>query len=56
MRWFNWIKPGNCEIPGCTQTVVRNVYIMGATRAWLCEEHAAQLERPAPVRIRSARP
>jgi hypothetical protein len=56
MRWFDSIKRGKCEITGCTGIIDRNVYIMGATRAWSCEQHAAQLERPAPVRIRAARP
>ncbi|GBD23670.1 hypothetical protein HRbin29_01339 [bacterium HR29] len=45
MRFFDMFPPGQCEIPGCTARPERRVLIMGGSRAWLCPEHARQLER-----------
>lgn len=52
MRWFDWIKPTRCEIPGCGQEAARSAYILAASRAWLCEDHAAALDVGAPVRAK----
>jgi hypothetical protein len=43
MRWFDWIRPSECEIPGCTAQALRSAYVLASARAWLCAEHAAML-------------
>jgi hypothetical protein len=48
MRWFDWIKPGKCEIPECGEQAVRSSYILRASTAWLCQEHAAALDVGRP--------
>ena len=52
MRWFDWIKPDRCEIPECEKAAARWAYILAASRAWLCEDHAAVLDVGAPVRTK----
>ncbi len=42
MRWFDWIRPDRCEIPGCDQQPQQSSYLGGA-RLWLCDRHAEEL-------------
>lgn len=55
MRFFDMFPPSRCEIPGCAGRPRRRVLIMGGSRAWLCDEHAARLERGRIERVRERR-
>jgi len=55
MRFFDMFPPSRCEIPGCAGRPRRRVLIRGGSRAWLCDEHAARLERGRLERARERR-
>jgi hypothetical protein len=54
MRWFNWIRPAECEIAGCLEPPVRRAYILASAPAWLCAAHAATGRGLAETKARTA--
>ena len=53
MRWFDWIRPSECEIAGCLEPAARSAYILASARAWMCTAHAAALDVGPPLKTKS---
>lgn len=42
--------PEFCEIPDCGEKAARRVFIMGSSRAWLCDWHTSILDVGSPLK------